>query len=78
MEGSLLRLKTDHIDLYYQHRVDPDVEPEAVAETMNSWCTTSPQRLEENLGASLIEFSNEEMAAINDALGKIDVDETYF
>src|SRR5947209_14187650 len=22
-EGSLKRLKTDHIDLYYQHRVDP-------------------------------------------------------
>ena len=24
-EGSLRRLGTDHIDLYYQHRVDPDV-----------------------------------------------------
>lgn len=36
VEGSLLRLKTDHIDLYYQHRVDPDVEPEIVAETMNA------------------------------------------
>lgn len=36
VEGSLLRLKTDHIDLYYQHRVDPNVEPETVAETMNS------------------------------------------
>jgi aryl-alcohol dehydrogenase-like predicted oxidoreductase len=24
-EGSLTRLRTDHIDLYYQHRVDPDV-----------------------------------------------------
>lgn len=36
VEGSLLRLKTDHIDLYYQHRVDPDVEPETVAETMNT------------------------------------------
>lgn len=36
VEGSLLRLKTDHIDLYYQHRVDPDVEPETVADTMNA------------------------------------------
>ncbi len=36
VEGSLLRLKTDHIDLYYQHRVDPNVEPETVAETMNA------------------------------------------
>lgn len=24
VEGSLRRLRTDHIDLYYQHRVDPD------------------------------------------------------
>ena len=28
LEGSLRRLRTDHIDLYYQHRIDPDVEPE--------------------------------------------------
>ena len=213
VEGSLLRLKTDHIDLFYQHRVDPDVEPEIVAETMSAliregkilgwglsnapvdymkrahavcplaavenqysmlWrepekglfdlCaamniafvaysplgngflsgrftrdavygegdfrgfmgrfrpevmehnqallsivrnmaedkqatpaqivlawelaqrpfiipipgTTSPQRLEENLGAALIELSPEELAAINDTLAQIDVDETYF
>lgn len=29
-EGSLKRLKTDHIDLYYQHRVDPNVPIEDV------------------------------------------------
>ncbi|WP_455621287.1 aldo/keto reductase [Parabacteroides sp.] len=34
VEGSLTRLKTDHLDLYYQHRIDPDVEPEHVAATM--------------------------------------------
>lgn len=34
VEGSLKRLQTDYIDLYYQHRVDPKVEPEVVAETM--------------------------------------------
>lgn len=34
MEGSLRRLRTDHIDLYYQHRIDPKVEPEVVADTM--------------------------------------------
>jgi aryl-alcohol dehydrogenase-like predicted oxidoreductase len=34
VEGSLKRLKVDCIDLYYQHRIDPNVEPEAVAETM--------------------------------------------
>ena len=34
VEGSLRRLKTDHIDLYYQHRIDPKISPEEVAETM--------------------------------------------
>ena len=34
LEGSLSRLQTDYIDLYLQHRIDPDVEPELVAETM--------------------------------------------
>lgn len=34
VEGSLKRLDTDHIDLYFQHRIDPDVEPETVAGVM--------------------------------------------
>lgn len=34
LEGSLRRLGTDHIDLYFQHRMDPVVEPEAVAQVM--------------------------------------------
>ena len=34
VEGSLKRLETDHIDLYFQHRIDPKVEPEAVAQVM--------------------------------------------
>ena len=34
VEGSLKRLGTDHIDLYFQHRIDPNVEPETVAEVM--------------------------------------------
>ncbi|MCM1200134.1 MAG: aldo/keto reductase, partial [Bacteroides fragilis] len=34
VEGSLKRLQTDHIDLYYTHRVDPNVPIEVVAETM--------------------------------------------
>ena len=34
VEGSLKKLKTDYIDLYDQHRIDPKVEPETVAETM--------------------------------------------
>jgi len=31
VEESLIRLRTDHIDLYYQHRVDPTVPIEEVA-----------------------------------------------
>lgn len=34
IEGSLKRLQVDCIDLYYQHRMDPKVEPEVVAQTM--------------------------------------------
>ena len=34
VEGSLKRLKTDHIDLLYQHRVDPNVPIEDVAGTV--------------------------------------------
>lgn len=34
IEGSLKRLQTDHVDLYYQHRIDPKVEPEEVAGVM--------------------------------------------
>ena len=34
VEGSLKRLRTDHIDLLYQHRVDPNVPMEEVADTI--------------------------------------------
>lgn len=34
VEASLRRLNTDYIDLYYQHRVDPNVPIEEVAELM--------------------------------------------
>ena len=34
IEGSLQRLRTDYIDLYYQHRVDPNVPIEDVAGTV--------------------------------------------
>lgn len=36
VEGSLKKLRTDRIDLYYQHRIDPKISPETVAETMAS------------------------------------------
>ena len=34
VEDSLKKLGIDRIDLYYQHRIDPKVEPEVVAEEM--------------------------------------------
>jgi aryl-alcohol dehydrogenase-like predicted oxidoreductase len=34
LEGSLRRLGTDYVDLYYQHRVDPDTPMEDVAGTI--------------------------------------------
>jgi aryl-alcohol dehydrogenase-like predicted oxidoreductase len=33
-EAALKRLRTDHIDIFYQHRVDPDVPIEDVAEAV--------------------------------------------
>lgn len=35
VEGSLKRLQTDHIDLYYQHRLDPSIPIEEVAGVMS-------------------------------------------
>src|ERR1700709_1269526 len=34
VDGCLKRLRTDHIDLFYQHRVDPNVPIEDVAGTV--------------------------------------------
>lgn len=34
IEGSLKRLRTEYVDLYYLHRIDPDTPIEEVAETM--------------------------------------------
>src|ERR671914_1963785 len=34
IEGSLERLKTDHVDLYYQHRMDPDTPIEETVGAM--------------------------------------------
>ncbi|MBR0062195.1 MAG: aldo/keto reductase [Selenomonadaceae bacterium] len=35
VDGSLKRLGVETIDLYYQHRIDPKIEPETVAEVMS-------------------------------------------
>ena len=37
LEGSLTRLKTDYIDLYYIHRIDPTIPIEEVAQTMQEF-----------------------------------------
>jgi aryl-alcohol dehydrogenase-like predicted oxidoreductase len=37
VERSLARLKTDYIDLFYQHRVDPNVPIEVVIETFRPY-----------------------------------------
>lgn len=34
LEGSLQKLQTNYVDIYYQHRIDPHVEPEVVAGVM--------------------------------------------
>ena len=52
IEGSLRRLRTDHIDLYYLHRVDPDVPIEEVAETMKELLPPL-----EELGIGFVPFS---------------------
>ena len=35
IEGSLTKLKTDYLDLYYQHRIDPKIPAEEVAGVMS-------------------------------------------
>lgn len=44
VEGSLRRLRTDYIDLYYQHRVDPEVPMEDVAGTVKDLITEGKVR----------------------------------
>src|ERR1039457_3970026 len=49
IEGSLKRLGTDHIDLYYQHRVDPNVE---IEETVGAMAELVEQGKVRHLGLS--------------------------
>jgi len=43
-DASLMRLKSDHIDLYYQHRVDPDVPIEETVGAMADLVTAGKAR----------------------------------
>ena len=53
-EGSLERLRVEAIDLYYQHRVDPNVAIEDVAGTVKELTATSsrasPRRIGRRIG----------------------------
>jgi aryl-alcohol dehydrogenase-like predicted oxidoreductase len=49
LDGSLLRLGVDHVDLYYQHRVDPDVP---VEETFGALAELVAQGKVRHLGIS--------------------------
>ena len=88
-DGSLRRLKIDVIDLYYQHRVDPDVPIEEVAGTVKELVEVRKirhfgmseaaaqrkrSRLEENLGAVDVELSDEDLAEIGAALEAVDIE----
>ena len=44
LDGSLRRLGTDHVDLYYQHRVDPDVPVEETWGAMGELVTAGKVR----------------------------------
>ena len=44
IDGSLRRLHTDHVDLYYQHRVDPDVPVEETWGAMGELVTAGKVR----------------------------------
>lgn len=44
LEGSLKRLRTDYVDIYYLHRVDPKVPVEDVAETMGKFIAEGKTR----------------------------------
>ncbi len=49
IEGSLERLGTDHVDLYYQHRIDPDVP---IEETVGAMAELVEQGKVRHLGLS--------------------------
>lgn len=67
LEGSLKRLKTDYIDLYYLHRVDPNVPIEDIAYLMKN-C----------IKATEIKFTKVEAESMNEALSQMDIESRRF
>jgi aryl-alcohol dehydrogenase-like predicted oxidoreductase len=71
-EGCLKRLRTDHIDLFYQHRVDPDVPIEDVAGAVKELIAEGKVlhfgHLQENIESSKLVLTAEDMKEIDSAL----------
>ena len=77
-EQSLKRLKTDYIDLLYQHRVDPNVPIEHWLLAQKTWIvpipgTTKPAHLLENLITADLSFAPEELRELGNAISKIKI-----
>ena len=70
VEGSLKRLGVDTIDLYYQHRIDPKVEPETVAEVMKELIAEGKIRIEQ-----VRTYSADHMKMIREAKEELENDE---
>ena len=56
-EGSLERLRVEAIDLYYQHRVDPNVAIEDVAGTVKELTATSSRASPQRIGRRIRPWS---------------------
>ena len=56
-EGSLKRLRVEAIDLYYQHRVDPNVAIEDVAGTVKELTATSSRASPQRIGRRIRPWS---------------------
>ena len=70
-EASLKRLRTDHLDLFYQHRVDPEVPIEDVVPIPG---TTKAEHLAENLAGADLTLSAQDLAEIAAAVPESKLD----
>jgi aryl-alcohol dehydrogenase-like predicted oxidoreductase len=76
VEESLQRLQTDHIDLYYQHRVDPKVPIEDVAGAIKElieagrYCISACLRRVRGQSTEHIPFSPSRQSKVNIRFGR--------
>jgi aryl-alcohol dehydrogenase-like predicted oxidoreductase len=75
VEGSLTRLKVEAIDVYHQHRVDPDVPIEDVAGAVKDLIQQGKVKHfgEENVGAADVELTANDLAEIESAASQITI-----